>query len=186
VLLASVGTVASGVGLGLLISGFATMAHAQSAARLQENQTRTATTAQATTGLNESDLLQMQMWGLGTEEMQRAKLLLRVGPRASFSVANLSPVEALGIHARSDAERRKYAELFAKAFHDDVVRSLVWNSAYEEARQRLFGTEAIVDYTGQPKVTAPVGAADAAHVPRFLINDPAASARPAAPAAKKP
>ena len=42
-------------------------------------------------------------------------------------------MEALGIHARTDAERRKYAEMFARAFHADVERSLAWNQAFTEA-----------------------------------------------------
>lgn len=54
--------------------------------------------------------------------MLRAKVLL-LGPRKAFSVENLSPIETLGIHARSDAERRKYAEMFVRAFRSDVERS---------------------------------------------------------------
>lgn len=144
---------------------------------VQERTSQAASSANATTGLNATDLVVAQIWGLTQEEMQRAKLLLK-GPRASFSVEQLSPVEALGIHARTDAERRKYAEMFARAFHQDVERSIAWNAAFQEAMQRLYPNEAMVDYRGLPKVVAPIGSADAAGVPRSVVADPAPSARP--------
>ena len=99
--------------------------------RTQTQQTQIAPAQSEWTMLNEHDKLLAQIWGLNEEEMLRAKVLLQ-GPRKAFSVENLSPIEALGIHARTDAERRKYAEKFAKAFHDDVQRSLAWQAAYSE------------------------------------------------------
>jgi hypothetical protein len=140
-----------------------------------EQQTRADVAARNALGLDARDLLMGQIWGLSQEEMARAKVLLQ-GPRASFSVANLSPIEALGIHARNDAERRKYAEMMARMVEEDVKRSLAWNSAYQEAMVRLYGVQPIVDYSNLPKVVAPVGSADAAHVPRTLVIDPAPSA----------
>ncbi|MDP1894956.1 MAG: hypothetical protein Q8K87_12585, partial [Hydrogenophaga sp.] len=77
----------------------------------QEQQTQTGESSQQRVArlhsqLDANDLLVAQIWGLSTEEMVRAKVLLK-GPRASFSVENLSPVEALGIHARDEKERTK-------------------------------------------------------------------------------
>lgn len=140
-------------------------------------QTKAGEAARAATGLNQNDLVQAQIWGLTPEEMQRAKLLLQ-GPRASFSVTNLSPIEALGIHARNDAERRKYAEMFARAFHQDVDRSLAWDRAFQQAMQTLYPNEPVVDFRGQSPVVAPVGTADLLNVPRMQIIDPASSAKP--------
>ena len=136
-------------------------------ARVQESEiSRTYST------LDDRDRLLAQIWNLSQEEMIRAKVLLE-GPRKSFSVANLSPIEALGIHARNDAERRKYAELFARAFHADVERSLAWNTAFYEAMGRLYPNEPMVDYSGVPKVQVPIGAADAMNLPRSLVVEPA-------------
>jgi hypothetical protein len=147
--------------------------------RVKEQQSRASDAAKSTTTLNQNDLVQAQIWGLTPEEMQRAKLLLQ-GPRASFSVTNLSPIEALGIHARNDAERRKYAEMFARAFHQDVDRSLAWDQAFQQAMQSTYPNEPIIDYRGQAAVEAPVGTADMLNVPRTLIVDPARSAKPGA------
>jgi dihydrodipicolinate synthase/N-acetylneuraminate lyase len=110
------------------------------------------------------------LWGLSGEEMQRAKLLL-LGPRGAFSVANLSPVEALGIHARSDAERHKYARIFAQAQYADVQRVLAFQRAYDEEIRRLTSGQPMIDFKGLAKVKASIGAADMMALPRSqLIN----------------
>jgi hypothetical protein len=142
---------------------------------VQQQQTQTSAAQQHSTKLEASDVLLAKLWGLTTEELQRAKLLMQ-GPRAAFSVPTLSPIEALGLHARSDAERRKYAEMFARAVQDDVQRSLAFNSAFDEAMARLYGRQPVVDFSRLPRVVAPVGAADAANVPRSLVVDRSGSA----------
>lgn len=144
--------------------------HAQTVQHTRAEDSQATSSRPAYNKLDANDRLIAQIWGLNDEEMLRAKLLLE-GPRKSFSVENLSPVEALGIHARSEAERRKYAELFARALHDDVERSLAWNSAFTEAMQRLYPNEPVVSSVGLPPVVAPVGAADALGVPRSKIID---------------
>src|SRR3546814_5294763 len=48
-------------------------------------------------------------WGLGTEEWTRYEELMD-GPLGIYS-PNLDPLSALGVEARSDEERRRYAEL---------------------------------------------------------------------------
>jgi hypothetical protein len=117
-----------------------------------------------------------QMWGLSDDEMLRAKLLM-LGPRGSFSVPNLSPVEALGIHARSDAERQKYAELFARAQYEDVQRVLAFQRAYDVAIGQLTAGQPMISFKGLPKVNVSEGAAEFAHVPRSqLASEPAQAA----------
>lgn len=160
-------------------------AAAQTVRRTHEQATQTASSAAQApvadpTRLDARDHLLAQLWNLTDEEMQRAKVLLE-GPRKSFSVENLSPVEALGIHARSAAEREKYAEKFARAFHQDVERSLAWNRAFSAAMQRLYPNEAVVNYNGVAPVAAPVSAADALGVPRSLVTDTSRSASPLLP-----
>ncbi len=145
--------------------------HAQTQeVRTQTGSTQTAATQNSWTTLNDHDRLLAQIWGLTEEEMERAKVLLQ-GPRKSFSVENLSPIEALGIHARTDAERRKYAEMFARAFHQDVERSLAWQNAYTEAMNRLYPNEPVIRWDGV-KVKAHPGAAALGHIPfSELIDD---------------
>ena len=114
-----------------------------------------------------------QFWGIGVDEVRRARALM-LGPRGAFSVANLSPLEILGIHARSDAERRRYAELFAKAMHADTERVLAFSVEYEQAYKRLYPQDQVVSFT--PPVSpadrpaVPSAMADAADVPRSMIR----------------
>lgn len=143
--------------------------------RTQVTDTQARDSARQSTGLDAHDRLLAEIWGLTDEEMTRAKVLLQ-GPRAAFSVPNLSPIEALGIHARTDAERRRYAEMMAKAVYADVQRSLAWDAAYQQAITRLVGSSPIVSFDGLPKVFAPTGSADAAGVPRTLVMEPSTPA----------
>lgn len=140
--------------------------------------------ARANSVLDTNDLLVAQIWGLTNEEMIRAKVLLK-GPRATFSVQNLSPVEALGIHARDEKERTKYAEMFAKALQADVERSLAWNRTFTEVQARLYPNQMVMNFAGQAPVSVPTATADLLGVPRTLVNDPAAPARKPANAKKR-
>jgi hypothetical protein len=123
-------------------------------------QTRTGTTqptASAATTLaldaarqQAADLERARLWGLTVEDIQRARMLMQPGSaRAAFSSPNLSPVEALGIHARSDAERRKYAELFARALHADTERIVAWMATYSAIYARLYPNEPVIDFRGR-------------------------------------
>lgn len=137
---------------------------ASTVVRSQQPTAITQTDVQVTSS-QASDLIARQVWGLTVDELERAKMLLK-GPRANFSVPNLSPVEALGIHARNDAERRKYAEKFARAQHEDTERVLAWAMAYQTATQRLYPNEKVIDFSGLQVGGTPAGMADAANVPR--------------------
>lgn len=76
-------------------------------------------------------------WGLNLEEYRRYEALMR-GIRGSSSDPRISPIEVLGIHARSDAERQKYAEIYAKMMAEDVDRILQFQAAYQASFKRLY------------------------------------------------
>ena len=52
-------------------------------------------------------------WNLNETEWTRYQTLMR-GVRGSVSPATLSPIEVLGIHAQTEAERKDYARRWAK------------------------------------------------------------------------
>jgi integrating conjugative element protein (TIGR03759 family) len=58
------------------------------------------------------------------------------GPLGIYS-PNLDPLSALGTDARSDEERRRYAELQVQAEAQRVEKLLAYQRAYDEAWQRL-------------------------------------------------
>ena len=72
------------------------------------------------------------------------------GIRGSISPATLSPIEVLGIHARDEAERRRYAERWARLMREDAERILAFQHAYDQAWQRLFPAEPLIDLARLP------------------------------------
>ncbi len=74
-------------------------------------------------------------WGLQPQEWARYKELME-GPLGIHS-PNLDPLSALGIEARSDEERRRYAEMQVQVEARRVEKLLAYQRAYDEAWQRL-------------------------------------------------
>ena len=95
-------------------------------------------------GLASSELARSRAWGLSPQEWHRYKQLMQ-GIRASISPATISPIEVLGIHARDEAERRRYAERWVQAMREDVGRILAFQHAYDEAGKRLYPDEPLID-----------------------------------------
>ena len=92
----------------------------------------------------DAQALRADRWGLDESEWQRYQSLLQ-GIRGSVSPATLSPIEVLGIHARSADERRRYAEQWAVMMRDDAERILAFQRAYDDAQRRLFPNGLLID-----------------------------------------
>jgi integrating conjugative element protein (TIGR03759 family) len=102
------------------------------------------------TPLSPAEAARAEIWGLAPSEWQRYRSLMQ-GIRGSISPATLSPIEVLGIHARDEAERRRYAEAWARAMHEDVARVLAFQRAYDEAGRRLYPGQLLIDPARVPK-----------------------------------
>ncbi|HEK0151652.1 TPA: TIGR03759 family integrating conjugative element protein [Pseudomonas aeruginosa] len=74
-------------------------------------------------------------WGLQPQEWARYRELME-GPLGIYS-PNLDPLSALGIEARTDEERRRYAELQVQIEARRVEKLLSYQRAYDDAWQRL-------------------------------------------------
>ncbi len=66
------------------------------------------------------------------------------GVRGSISPDTISPLEVLGIHAQNEAERKKYARLWADMMEQDTERVLAFQRAYDEA-WRDKGNKPLID-----------------------------------------
>jgi integrating conjugative element protein (TIGR03759 family) len=77
-------------------------------------------------------------WGLQNEEWARYRQLMQ-GPLGVYS-PGLDPFTALGIEARTDEERRRYAELQVQAEARRVEKLLAYQRAYDDAWKRLHPT----------------------------------------------
>ena len=74
-------------------------------------------------------------WGLQPQEWARYRDLMD-GPLGIYS-PNLDPLSALGIEARTDEERRRYAELQVQVEARRVEKLLAYQRAYDDAWKRL-------------------------------------------------
>lgn len=109
---------------------------AQSVAATQTNVSQVDNSTVTESPLTAAELERSRVWGLSDSEWRRYQSLL-LGIRGSVSPANLSPIEVLGLHARDEVERRRYAELWARAMFDDAERILAFQRAYDSAVRRL-------------------------------------------------
>lgn len=89
-----------------------------------------------------------QEWGLTAKEYERYQEVMR-GPRGIYS-PGLDPLTALGIEARSESERRRFAELQVQAERQRVERELAYQRAYDEAYQRLFPGIKSIEISASP------------------------------------
>ena len=179
----------SAAGLVLLLSS---PAHALDIGATEAVSTTPARTATASTGSTTtlsqssiwagSDAMLAQVWSLSVPEVQRARILMQ-GPRGAFSSPQLSPIEALGIHARTDAERDRYARLFAKVTYEDTQRVLAWSRVAQAELQTLAADQPVLSFENVPKAAVSYEAADMLGVPRTAVVPPkrvAAAVKPRA------
>ncbi|MBA1445571.1 MAG: TIGR03759 family integrating conjugative element protein [Chromatiales bacterium] len=91
-----------------------------------------------------------RQWHLTGTEWQRYKTLMR-GIRGSLSPATISPIEVLGIHAESEADRRQYAERWAQMMHDDTEQILAFQRAVIQANAHIYGDQPLIDVSLLPR-----------------------------------
>lgn len=113
-------------------------------------QTKTSTTATTSTQVDSVERGTAQYWGLTVEDYRRYQALMK-GVRGAISDPRISPIEVLGIHARDDAERRKYAEMFARLMAEDTQRVLQFQLEYDRAFKRLHPKLVALDFGTSPR-----------------------------------
>lgn len=118
----------------------------------QAGSTTTSATILDQTPLTEHERARAGLWGLSAAEWQRYRTLME-GIRGSISPGTISPIEVLGIHARDDAERRKYAEQWAVMMREDAERILAFQRAYDAAGRLLYPDESLIDVARLPQQT---------------------------------
>jgi integrating conjugative element protein (TIGR03759 family) len=117
---------------------------AQNNTATEQQRTDTHPTRIGNTKVDPVDSVRAQYWDLNGDDWQRYRTLMQ-GIRGSISSPNLTPIEVLGIHARTAQERRRYAEQWAMIMREDAERILAFQHAYDEAQQRLFPHDQLID-----------------------------------------
>ena len=120
--------------LGLAFAGLASFAHG--AERVE--------TAVTEAAMEESRRAAAAVWRLSAEDWTRYETLMR-GRRGVWT-PGADPLLVLGAHARTDAERRRFAEAFVRAEHERVEGELAFERAVAAAWARLF--------PGEPRLAA--------------------------------
>ena len=104
---------------------------------------------QTATELTDSKQTELQaradQWGLNETEYQRY-LELMTGPRGSLSDPTITPIEVLGIEARSMAEREKYAELYVEMMARETDKALAFTRTVHATWQRTHGDVKVLDH----------------------------------------
>lgn len=121
----------TGILLSVLVVSYAVQA--QSPGQQASSQVRDTVTEHSQSSATER---KAQQWGLQPQEWQRYQELMD-GPLGIYS-PGLDPLSALGISARDEAERRRYAEIQVMAETQRVERELAYQRAYDEAFRRLY------------------------------------------------
>jgi len=130
--------------------------------QIQIRETAQQASSTTTNGLSETDLARARTWNLSETEWRRYQQLMQ-GIRGSISPSRISPIEVLGIHARDEAERQRYAETWARAMREDVDRILAFQYAYDAAGKRLYPNEPLIDIhrlPGKSKETSALQSTD--------------------------
>ncbi|MGG2818615.1 TIGR03759 family integrating conjugative element protein [Pseudomonas aeruginosa] len=121
------------------------------------------------TTIERKDEQSAREWQLSSEEWARFQALMQ-GPLGVYS-PGLDPLTALGIEARSDEERRRYAELQIRAEAHRVEKLLAYQRAYDEAWQRLHPDMPRVILPGAEPSFSPVATASNERPALFVQDD---------------
>ena len=110
---------------------------------------------EASEAVNSSSRFSREQWNLTETEWGRYLELMQ-GVRGSISPSTLSPIEVLGIHARSDAERERYAREWVDLMREDTERVLAFTAAVREVERELNPSGAIIDLEKVKALSSPI------------------------------
>lgn len=96
---------------------------------------------------------QAQEWGITVEEWNRYTALMK-GERGMWS-PNLDPLTALGIEARTEEEKVKYARLLAKKYYERVSKEIEFDQIYRREFEKLYPNQALFEV--EPHISQAVG-----------------------------
>lgn len=84
-------------------------------------------------------------WGLTESEYRRYRELM-TGPRGALSDPTITPIEVLGIEARSMAEREKYAELYVEMMAREADKALAFTRTVHATWARTHGDVKVLNH----------------------------------------
>lgn len=88
--------------------------------------------------LSEDQVYQARIWGLSEEEEKRYLQLLQSRSGIYYKNLHLTPVDILGLNARTDSERNHFADIAAHHEAQKVAQNIAWNNAFYQAYNQIF------------------------------------------------
>lgn len=107
------------------------------------------------TQLTEDDKAKANSWRLTEEDWVKYKSIMANSERGLWS-PNLDPITVLGIEAKTEDERLKYAELLVQKEFERAEKELAFQRAYDLAWSRVFPGILPINTHGDPYAVAPV------------------------------
>lgn len=89
-------------------------------------------------------LHEARVWGLTEEEEKRYVFLMQNRSAVYYKGLRQTPVDVLGINAKSEAERAHFALLSARHEAQKVSKNIAWNNAFYKAYNQLFANVPVV------------------------------------------
>lgn len=88
--------------------------------------------------LSEQQLHEARVWGLTLGEEKRYVQLMANRSGIYYEGLRQTPIDILGINARSELDRNHFAELAALQEAQKVAKNIAWNNAFYKAYNQLF------------------------------------------------
>lgn len=98
-----------------------------------------------------------EQWNLTQTDWNRYQSIM-AGPRGNWS-PDISPISALGIHAITEVDRMRYAEIAAKQDWERLMSERAWYLTYGVAKDRYFG-ERLKELEATQKTLSDTAASD--------------------------
>lgn len=114
-----------------------------------------------TVQLSAAQIHEAKVWGLTPDEEKRYVLLIQNKSAIYYEGLRQTPLDILGINARTEEERNHFAELSAAFEAQKVSKNLAWNHAFYLAYNKSFKDVPIVGKTDlsrySPQQYKPIG-----------------------------
>lgn len=101
--------------------------------------------------LNKEQLHEAQVWGLTEFEEKRYVFLMQNQSKTFYEGLRLTPIDILGINARTDEERNHFAKIAADIEAQKVAKNIAWNNAFHRAYlERVNGIPVVRKFDTSP------------------------------------
>ena len=101
--------------------------------------------------LDPLQLHEAKVWGLTEDEEKRYVFLMQNKSAIYYKGLRQTPVDVLGLNARSEEEREHFATLSAAQEAQKVSKNIAWNNAFYKAYNQIFaGVPVVGDFDASP------------------------------------